>query len=137
MSCNANIIPAPPTTLASCSVPIGGSNSSILDTCCNSHINAIATYGAPGSNSNAPSDNGCFQFCVTDTAGYVENCLMNALSDFEEGEPIFQCFNTETTSSEARSDYGNSGAKAHGRALSWTATALVGLALFGSAFGAQ
>ncbi|KAF1916957.1 hypothetical protein BDU57DRAFT_539184 [Ampelomyces quisqualis] len=95
MSCAApTSIPSPPTTLPSCAVPIGGSNSSILDTCCNAHVNAMLTYSAPASASNSRADNGCFQFCITDDPAYVAGCLTNTLGEYEGSALLFECFNT-------------------------------------------
>ncbi|KAF2131027.1 hypothetical protein P153DRAFT_271805, partial [Dothidotthia symphoricarpi CBS 119687] len=86
-------LPTPPTTLASCAVPVGGSNTSILDACCNGHINAIATYSAPDSSSNSDSENGCFQYCVTNNPQAVKTCLSEKLGMYGESGPIFECFN--------------------------------------------
>ncbi|KAH8698092.1 hypothetical protein GQ44DRAFT_832288 [Phaeosphaeriaceae sp. PMI808] len=138
MSCNSNsnLVPSPPTNLASCAIPIGGSNSSILDTCCNGHINAMATYSAPGSNSNARSDNGCFQFCVTDTPELVQGCLINTLGEYAKGAPVFECFNVGNVKKDSGSSgYGNTGARVHARGMSWTACLVVGLGFFGAAMG--
>jgi hypothetical protein len=135
MSCAVSVpIPAPPTTLASCAVPVGGSNSSILDTCCNGHINAMATYSAPGSSSNARSDDGCFQFCVTDSPEYVEGCLTNTLGEFEKGALNFECFNTGSMKKgkEGESGYGNAAVKGK---VGWTMRLVIGLGIVGSIVG--
>ena len=134
MSCNALQIPSPPTALSACAVPIGGSNSSILDTCCNGHINAIATYGAPGSTSNARADDGCFQFCVTDSPDLVEGCLVNTLGEYSKGEPIFQCFNTAAAvKKDEGSGYGSSGVRVKAGGMGWTVGIMLGLVVIGAA----
>ncbi|KAF2258956.1 hypothetical protein CC78DRAFT_572170 [Lojkania enalia] len=93
-------IPNPPTTKAACAIPIGGSNSTILDTCCNGHINPIVSYGAPDGED-------CYQFCTTDAVEEVEDCLLNKLGEFNKSDPDFQCFNavdmqTQTNDSRRR-----------------------------------
>lgn len=112
MSCQpVTAVPPPPTTHPACAVPIGGSNSSILDACCNGHINAIATYSAPettlsaDSSSSAPvivnSEDGddCFQYCITATPDIVRSCLAEKMQAFDKegatGVGLFGCFNTE------------------------------------------
>jgi hypothetical protein len=87
-SCTFNSpIPNPQTSLPACSVPIGFSNSTILDTCCNSEVNPIRSYGAPD---GGPS---CYQYCTTDDVQAVEQCLQQNLGAYEVGQPQFQCFN--------------------------------------------
>jgi hypothetical protein len=56
----------------------------------------MATYSAPKSNSNAKSDDGCFQFCVTDDPENVRTCLFNALGAYKTSGPMFECFNEES-----------------------------------------
>ena len=138
MACNANQIPSPPTSLASCAVPIGGSNSSIIDNCCNGHINSIVTYGPRGSNSNARSDDGCFQFCITDSPDLVEGCLANSLGEYSKGEPIFKCFNTAAVKKDAGSSeggYGNAGVSVKAGGVGWVMGAVLGLAFVGATMG--
>jgi hypothetical protein len=134
MSCSApSQIPSPPTTLSSCAIPIGGSNSSILDVCCNGHINAMATYSAPGSSSNAKADDGCFQFCVTDNPEYVAGCLTNTLGEFEKGGLMFECFNVPGTKKERDGGAYMSGGEKVG--LGWVMSLVVGLGMIGSVIG--
>lgn len=134
MSCQPfTQIPSPPTTLASCAVPIGGSNSTILDTCCNGHINAIATYSAPNTNSNAESENGCFQFCVTDTPENVRTCLMTKFSAYDRGLSDFECFNVNSVkkgSGDAEQYYSNTGSGRRG--LGWGISVVLGLGCVGA-----
>jgi hypothetical protein len=116
-------------------VPIGGSNSSILDTCCNGHINAIATYSAPGSSSNARADNGCFQFCVTDNPEYVEGCLTNTLGEYEKGGLMFECFNTASVKKGRDgedSGYASAGSRT---GFGWMMGVIVGLGFVGAVVG--
>ncbi|KAF2866122.1 hypothetical protein BDV95DRAFT_505465 [Massariosphaeria phaeospora] len=75
-------LPNPPTTRPSCAVPIGGSNSTRLDNCCNSHINAIRTYA-----------DDCYQYCEVDNAADVQMCLDRDLGPYDANKPTFQCFN--------------------------------------------
>jgi hypothetical protein len=138
MSCNANQIPNPPTALAACAVPIGGSNSSILDTCCNGHVNAIATYGPPGSTSNTRSEDGCFQFCTTDQPDLVQGCLINTLGEYEKGDPIFECFNVASAKKDtgaAESGYGNAGVRVGARGVGWVMALVLGLSFVGATMG--
>jgi hypothetical protein len=135
MSCSTpSQIPSPPTTLSSCAIPIGGSNSSILDVCCNGHINAMATYSSPGSSSNARADDGCFQFCVTDTPEYVAGCLTNTLGEFEKGGLMFECFNVPGT--KKGRDGGDVYMNAAGRVgMGWVMGLVVGLGAVGAVLG--
>ncbi|KAF2711997.1 hypothetical protein K504DRAFT_346410, partial [Pleomassaria siparia CBS 279.74] len=75
-------IPQPATNAPSCSVPIGGSNSTIFDSCCNSHINLIQT-----------DSTSCYLFCTTDSVADVENCLNSKLGPYNKQRQTFQCFN--------------------------------------------
>jgi hypothetical protein len=87
-SCNFNApIPNTPTAASSCAVPIGSSNSTILDTCCNGHINEIKTYGAPG------DDDDCYLYCTTDTVEEVNKCLEEKMGEFEKDRQQWMCFN--------------------------------------------
>ena len=62
-------IPRPPVSAASCGVPLGGSNNTILDTCCNGHVNRIVPYSTfpssipNGNESTYLAPNGCYLFC--------------------------------------------------------------------------
>jgi hypothetical protein len=68
-SCSFNKpIPTPPTTGPAFAVPVGGSNATILDTCCNGHINPIRTY-------SAPDEDDCYMYCNTDSPDAVMTCL--------------------------------------------------------------
>ncbi|KAH7398666.1 hypothetical protein DE146DRAFT_498333 [Phaeosphaeria sp. MPI-PUGE-AT-0046c] len=137
MACTASPVPAPPTSLPACAIPIGGSNTTILDTCCNGHINAMATYSAPGSSSNAKSDNGCFQYCVTDSPDYVAGCLTNTLGEFESSV-VFECFNTQKgkkgEASKEERGYGSGAGKVGGR-VGWGMGSLVVLGFVGAVVG--
>ncbi|KAF2745860.1 hypothetical protein M011DRAFT_504084 [Sporormia fimetaria CBS 119925] len=59
-------LPPPPTPHPACAVPLGGSNSTILDTCCNGHINAIISYGS--SSASSAEQQNCYQYCTPDPA---------------------------------------------------------------------
>ena len=92
MSCAPSTsIPHPPTTLSSCAVPIGGTNSSILHACCNGHINALATYSAPDTAATPPvivnseDNDGCFLYCITDSPDLVQTCLKQKMEEEEVG----------------------------------------------------
>ncbi|KAF2829970.1 hypothetical protein CC86DRAFT_391998 [Ophiobolus disseminans] len=138
MSCNINQIPSPPTALSSCAVPVGGSNSSILDMCCNSHVNAVATYGPPGSNSNTRTEDGCFQFCVTDEPDVVQGCLTNTLREYAKGDPILKCFNVATAKKDTgatEGGYGSAGTRVRASGVGWVMGTVLSLAFVGAAVG--
>ncbi|KAF2005165.1 hypothetical protein P154DRAFT_425271 [Amniculicola lignicola CBS 123094] len=90
-SCASNPqIPNPPsTTTTTCAVRLGGSNSTILDACCNSHINGFKSYPAPGSSKD------CYQYCETNDPDAVERCfsLPSNFGPYDKERPDFQCFN--------------------------------------------
>ena len=79
-------IPKPATTHTSCAVPLGNDNSTIIDTCCNGHINVIQTFGGP----DAKDD--CYLFCTTDSVDDVKSCLNEKLGPYDEDHQTFQCF---------------------------------------------
>ncbi|KAJ6274323.1 hypothetical protein PSV08DRAFT_263300, partial [Bipolaris maydis] len=113
MSCQPiSSVPPPPTTLPSCAVPIGGSNSSILDACCNGHINAIATYSAPDTTSLTPRDS-TTPYCITDSPDIVETCLAEKMKAFDKegatGIGMFGCFNAEKAVGPRKTNGGNEG----------------------------
>ncbi|KAF2036103.1 hypothetical protein EK21DRAFT_106209 [Setomelanomma holmii] len=137
MSCTAAPVPAPPTSLTSCAVPVGGSNSTILDVCCNSHVNSFATYAAPGA-SNVRSDDGCFQFCTTDNPEYVSGCLTNTLGEYASAIN-FECFNVPNVKKDSgsgaggdESGYGNAAGRIGGGRIGWAMGVVVGLSLVGA-----
>ncbi|PSN61320.1 hypothetical protein BS50DRAFT_461224, partial [Corynespora cassiicola Philippines] len=80
-------LPNPQTAASSCTVPIGGSNSTIIDTCCNGHVNPIQTYSFPNSKED------CYMFCTTTDVQTVESCLIEKLGPYDPDQPAFQCFN--------------------------------------------
>ncbi|KAF1977845.1 hypothetical protein BU23DRAFT_435644, partial [Bimuria novae-zelandiae CBS 107.79] len=83
----SSLIPSPPTDLQSCAVPIGGSNSTLLDTCCNGEVNPIRTFPAPD------ADHECYMYCTTDDAAPVQTCLEQNLGRYVKGGgQAFQCF---------------------------------------------
>jgi hypothetical protein len=92
----------------------------------------MATYAAPGSSSNARSDDGCFQFCVTDTPEYVEGCLTNTLGEFEKGELSFQCFNVGSV--KKGREYGSAAGKG---SVGWVGRVVLGLGVVGAVVGAM
>jgi hypothetical protein len=93
----------------------------------------MATYSAPGSSSNAKSDDGCFQFCVTDNPEYVAGCLTNTLGEFEKGGLMFECFNGPgTKKGRDGGAYMNGGEKV---GMGWVMSLVVGLGLVGSIVG--
>ncbi|KAF2727133.1 hypothetical protein EJ04DRAFT_506233 [Polyplosphaeria fusca] len=111
-------LPNPPTTLPSCSVPIGSSNSTILDTCCNSEVNPIRSYGAPDGGPD------CYMFCTTDTVQTVEECLRQNLGMYEKDAPQFECFNVGVGVQKAESGAG--GREGTGKRGRWV---VLGLAI--------
>ncbi|KAF1852166.1 uncharacterized protein K460DRAFT_351994 [Cucurbitaria berberidis CBS 394.84] len=132
MSCQPfTRIPSPPTALGSCAVPVGGSNSSILDACCNGHINAIATYSDPNSDTNLEDADGCFQFCITDSPDIVRTCLATKFSAYERGQSMFECFNGG--SARKGTGYSNAGSARHG--LGWGISVVLGLGFVGAVMG--
>ncbi|KAI8934782.1 hypothetical protein NX059_008469 [Plenodomus lindquistii] len=134
MSCQPfATIPAPPTGLPSCAVPVGGSNSSILDACCNGHINAISTYSSPDADTNSEDNDGCFQFCVTDSPDMVRSCLAEKMEAYQADESMFQCFNTGSQKM-TRGGYATGGAGKGG--LGWTMSVLMGLGVVAAVAGA-
>jgi hypothetical protein len=78
--------PNPPTSQAACAVPMGGSNQTIIDTCCNGHINPIVNYGAPG-------EADCWQYCTTDDPNTVQSCLEQNMGIYNPSNPRFACYN--------------------------------------------
>ncbi|KAI4638335.1 hypothetical protein J4E81_002427 [Alternaria sp. BMP 2799] len=152
MSCQPfTSVPQPPTNLPSCAVPVGGSNSSILDACCNGHINAIATYSAPDSTTSSPSasstpvivnsedNDGCFQYCITDSPDIVQSCLAQKMEEYEKegasGMGMFGCFNTDKAVGARKVDeergYASAGVRISGGA-SWAVSMLLGLSVIGA-----
>lgn len=126
-------IPSPPTTYSSCAVPIGGSNSSILDACCNGEINAISTYSSPNTNTNSEDDDGCFQFCITSSPNTVKTCLQDNLEEYESGIAIFECFNTDSARKAGSvGGYRNTGVR---KGLSWTIVTVSVLGFAGAMMG--
>jgi hypothetical protein len=98
-SCTYNKpFPNPQTAGAACSVPIGGSNTTLLDTCCNGHINPVQKYGAPG-------EDECYQFCTTDEVVDVMACLTINLGEFDADNPTWACFNYAGAKSKSGSEY--------------------------------
>jgi len=79
-------IPKPTTTAASCAVPLGNDNSTILDTCCNGHINVIKSFGALDVEDN------CYLYCTTDLVDDVEGCLSENLGLYNNNHQTYQCF---------------------------------------------
>ncbi|KAF1832116.1 hypothetical protein BDW02DRAFT_503764 [Decorospora gaudefroyi] len=155
MSCQPfTSIPQPPTTLPSCAVPVGGSNSSILDACCNGHINAIATYSAsdsptiivssslsPAASStpivNSEDDDGCFQYCITDSPDIVQSCLAEKMSAYKESQTTYGCFNADKAARRARGSdegYVSAGTKIGGCA-EWAVRLLLGVGVVGALMG--
>ncbi|EOA91090.1 hypothetical protein ACJQWK_11353 [Exserohilum turcicum] len=146
-------IPQPPTTHPSCAVPIGGSNSSILDACCNGHINTIATYSAPETASspgsatskpvivNSEDNDDCFQYCITDSPDIVQSCLAEKMAAFEKesasGKGMFGCFNVQKARSARRATGGNEGSYASAGLRisgsgSWALSILMALSVVGA-----
>lgn len=82
-------IPSPPTPAQACAVPSGASNSTLLDTCCNGHINPVLPYSAPGAKDD------CYLYCTTDDAVSVQACLSEYMK-----EGAFQCFGVKERSVE-------------------------------------
>ncbi|KAL6710743.1 hypothetical protein ACN47E_007800 [Coniothyrium glycines] len=140
MACPSyNLIPTPPTTLSSCAVPIGGSNSSILDACCNGHINAITTYSAPDADTNSEDDDGCFQYCVTDSPAMVQSCLTQNMEIYQkkEGVQAFECFNVDAvkkSGGRSEGEYNSAGVRASGR-VGWAMGIVLTLGIVGTAMG--
>lgn len=130
-------IPTPPTTLASCAVPVGGSNSSILDACCNGHINAITTYSAPDEDTNSEDNDGCFQYCVTDSADIVRGCLAEKMEAYEKGMSMFECFNVASVRKGGNSEDGSyrSLGVSNGGGLGWAARVMISLGIVGAIVG--
>ncbi|KAF2658355.1 hypothetical protein K491DRAFT_676404 [Lophiostoma macrostomum CBS 122681] len=108
-SCNYDRpIPNPPTTSTACSVPIGGSNTTILDTCCNGHINPFKQYGAPGEDT-------CYQYCTTQAGVDVQNCLRNKLGNgTDDTSPLFMCYNV-VEGKGTSNDYEGTAVRTHGK----------------------
>jgi hypothetical protein len=143
MSCAPfTTIPQPPTLLPACAVPVGGSNSSILDACCNGHINAIATYSADDSE----DDDGCFQYCITDSPDIVQSCLAQKMQEYEKdgssgvGGGMYGCFNADKAVRQTGgSGSGNEGGYATGAGVrvggSWVMSFLLGLSVLGAVMG--
>ncbi|KAF2635064.1 hypothetical protein P280DRAFT_383192, partial [Massarina eburnea CBS 473.64] len=87
MSCSyTSPIPTPPTSLTSCAVPLGGSNSTLLDTCCNGEINPIRTYSV------AETTSDCYQYCTTNDVASVQTCLKWNMDMYGVAGESFRCF---------------------------------------------
>ncbi|KAF1939172.1 hypothetical protein EJ02DRAFT_514041 [Clathrospora elynae] len=140
MSCQPRpSIPTPPTNLPSCALPIGGSNSSILDACCNGHINAIATYSAPDGDQNNEDDDGCFQYCITDSPDLVQGCLAQKMEVYEkeQGAQMFECFNLKAgvrRTGGSAEGYASAGVRVRG-GLGWGLRVLLGVGVVGTVLG--
>jgi hypothetical protein len=122
-TCAFNVpIPNPPTTLSACSVPLGGSNSTILDTCCNAHINPILKYGAPDSSE-------CYQYCTTDSVHAVMECLSQPenLGAFDAENPKWSCYNVGDVRKEEAVDDGYGYGSGVGRVRLSKAAVVVGI----------
>jgi len=113
-------------------VPVGGSNSSILDACCNGHINAISTYSSPEADTNSEDSDGCFQFCVTNSPDMVRECLAEKMKAYKEEGNMFQCFRTGGTKVTRRS-YASGASKIGGY---WPMCVSLGLGVLGAVVGA-
>ncbi|RMZ74279.1 argininosuccinate lyase [Pyrenophora seminiperda CCB06] len=156
MSCAPSTsIPHPPTTLSSCAVPIGGSNSSILHACCNGHINALATYSAPDTTStsssssstppvivNSEDNDGCFLYCITDSPSLVQTCLKQKMDEENvagEGDG-FACFEADKVVRREKgrrvvkreSGYANAGVRV---STGWGMRILLGVSVVGIVMG--
>lgn len=95
------------------------------------------TYSAPGSSSNAKSDNGCFQFCVTDDPEYVSGCLTNTLGEYEGSALLFECFNTPQGEDikKGRQEDGGYRSAAGKRGLGWVGWGVLGLGVVAGVMG--
>jgi hypothetical protein len=130
-------IPAPPTSSLSCAVPLGGSNTTILDSCCNGHINRIIPYSTtPDRNGTYLVPNGCYLFCTpeADAMEDVKTCLAGLLEDKKEGEKGFECFDAKERKSSLGMEGYNSAAAAQMRGA-WVAWGVFGLGLLGTLVG--
>ena len=94
-------IPKPPTTGPAFAVLVGGSNTTILDTCCNGHINPIRAY-------HAPEEDDCYLYCNTDAPDAVMSCLsqpqMLGAKSIDANNPNWDSFNVDENRVQ-RSDY--------------------------------
>jgi hypothetical protein len=90
-------LPNPPTPSAACAVPLGGSNTTLLDVCCNGHINPIRQYGAPG-------EDECYQYCTTETVDEVIACFSRPenLGPYDANNPTWSCYNAVEANEENR-----------------------------------
>jgi hypothetical protein len=91
----------------------------------------MATYSAPSS-FNAQSDNGCFQFCVTDDPDFVSGCLTNTLGEYEKEVLGFECFNVGSVKKGRSGEYGSGSAKVE---MSWVVRMLVGVGVIRAVLG--
>lgn len=111
-SCNfSKPIPNPPTYTAACAVPIGGSNGTIFDTCCNGHINSIQNYGQEDDD-----EGNCYQYCNTNAVDAVMACLSQPqnLGPMDPNNEKWKCFNVEAGGSRKQSDYESAGMRLKG-----------------------
>ncbi|KAF2689791.1 hypothetical protein K458DRAFT_384426 [Lentithecium fluviatile CBS 122367] len=117
-------IPTPPTTSQTCAVPIGGSNTTLLDTCCNGHINPVLTYSAPGSSDN------CYSYCTTDDAVSVQECLGEYMM-----EGAFRCFGVVAARAEGSAGGFGVGSGNGRGAGAWWVKVVVGVGVLGALGG--
>ncbi|KAF1962799.1 hypothetical protein CC80DRAFT_541950 [Byssothecium circinans] len=96
-------IPLPPTSLTSCAVPLGGANSTLLDTCCNGEINPIRMYSGAGESSD------CYQYCTTSDVASVQDCLSVNMAMYGAASVGFQCFNVVAAKGVENADGGRTG----------------------------
>lgn len=98
----------------------------------------MATYAAPGSTSNAKSDAGCFQFCVTDDPDFVSGCLTNTLGEYGNGELGFECFNVGSEKGKGNVKKGEDGAYGSGSGrvgMGWGVRVVLALGVVGAVVG--
>ncbi|KAF2272841.1 uncharacterized protein EI97DRAFT_197610 [Westerdykella ornata] len=126
-------IPTPPTTLPSCALPLGHSNTTLLDTCCNGHINPVTTYAAPG----APD--ACYQFCTTEDVRGVMACLGAPENLGESGEGTaterWRCFNVVEREVKKEGVYGSGAGRVNERGLGVGGVVVVLLGVLGVVMG--
>lgn len=98
------------------------------------------TYSAPDLDANSEDNDGCFQFCVTDSPDMVQSCLSEKLEPYEHdnGAQQFECFNVGSAKNGQRSTggYDSAGVRLSGGSKGMMAMT-VGLTIVGAVLGAM
>lgn len=96
----------------------------------------MATYSDPNANANIEDDDGCFQYCTTDSPAYVDACLSQKFAEYATSGPKFECFNVDVAgvkkdeSSGSGGGYSSAGGRV--RAKGWVMVFVLGIGFVGA-----